>query len=117
MPFGAIVKALIRLARKVVEGVLSQLMQQLNVVQDQALAPMRQFVQAVAGGMWVGDGADAFVEEVSSLMIPGVGQVGDHITTLHKNLQNAVDVIDQADQQVNSKINGLADVFGGIYSG
>ncbi|NJN98933.1 MAG: hypothetical protein HC875_34995 [Anaerolineales bacterium] len=117
MPFGAIKRALIRFARKVVQGVLSQLMQQLNVVQDQALAPMRQFVQAVMGGIWVGDGANAFVEEVSSLMIPGVGQVADHITTMHKNLQNACDVIDQADEQVNSKINGLADVFGAIYSG
>jgi hypothetical protein len=117
MPFGAIVKALIRFARKVVQGVMSQLMQQLNIVQDQALAPMRQYVQAVMGGIWVGDGADAFVEEVSSLMIPGVGRVADNISILHRNLQHACDTIDQGDEQVNSLVNGLADVFGAIYSG
>jgi uncharacterized protein YukE len=117
MPFGAIKRALIRFARKVVQGVMSQLMQQLNIVQDQALAPMRQMVQAVLGGIWVGDGANAFVEEVSSLMIPGVGRVADNIGILHKNLQHACDVIDQADEQVNSKVNALADIFGGIYSG
>jgi uncharacterized protein YukE len=114
---GAIKKALIRLAMKVVQGILSQLMQQLNVVQEQALAPMRQMIQAVTGGVWVGDGANAFVEEVSSLMIPGVGRVADNIQMVHKNIQHAADVINQADQQVNGKIGGLADVFGSIYSG
>jgi hypothetical protein len=117
MPFGAIKKALLRLARAVVQGVMSQLMSQLNIVRESALAPMRLIVQQVMGGVWRGDGANAFVEEVSSLMIPGVGQVADHITIMHKNLQNAVDVIDQADQQANSKVNALADVFDAIYSG
>ncbi len=117
MPFGAIKKALIRLARQVVQGVLSQLMQQLNIVREAALAPMRMIVQQVVGGVWKGDGANAFVEEVSSLMIPGVGQVADHITIMHRNLQRAVDVIDRADQQVNTKVNSLADVFGAIYNG
>ena len=113
--FGAIKKALIRFARKVVEGIMSQLMQQFNIVQEQALSPMRLMVQQVMGGIWVGDGADAFVDEVSSLMIPGVGQVADHITIMHKNLQHACDVIDQADATVQGKVNGLADVFDGIY--
>jgi len=113
----SILKALIRLAMKVVQGVLSQLMQQLNIVQEQALAPMRQMIQQVTGGIWVGDGANAFVEEVSSLMIPGVGRVADNIQMIHKNVQHAADVIQQGDQQVNGKVNGLADIFGAIYSG
>jgi len=50
-------------------------------------------------------------------MIPGVGRVAEHITVMHKNIQHASDVIDQADASVNSKINGLADIFGAIYSG
>jgi uncharacterized protein YukE len=113
--FGAIKKALIRFARKVVQGILSQLMQQLNIVQEQALSPMRAIIQQVMGGVWVGDGANAFVDEVSSLMIPGVGRVADHITSMHKNIQHACDTIDQADAMVQGKINGLADIFGGIY--
>jgi len=112
----SIMKVLIRLAMKVVQSVLSQLTQQLNVVQEQAMAPMRQMIQAVMGGIWIGDGADAFVEEVSSLMIPGVGRVADNITMIHKNVQHAADVIQQADQQVSSKVNGLADIFGSIFN-
>lgn len=106
---------LLRFARQVVANVLSQLTQQLNIVQQQALAPMRMMIQQVTGGVWVGDGANAFVQEVSTLMIPGVGKVGENITIMQRNLNRAIEVMDQADQQVNNMVRGLADVFNGIY--
>jgi uncharacterized protein YukE len=92
---------LFRFVRKVVEGVLSQLMQQLNVVQELALAPMRAIIQQVVGGVWRGEGANAFVQEVSSMMIPGVGRVADTITTLNRNLNFAQNAIDRADEEVS----------------
>lgn len=113
--FGFVKKALMRLARKVLQGVLGQLAQQLNIVQDQALNPMRQMVQAVTDGIWVGEGANAFVEEVSSIMIPGVGQVAENITFMSSGIQFAMDVMDKADDAVNTKVNSLADVFDTIY--
>jgi len=105
-------KALLRLAKKVLEQVLSGLTQQFNVVQQQALAPMRAMIQAVTGGIWIGRGADAFVEEVSRLMIPGVGKVGDNITKLRKDLTNARDVMDKADSEVKNLVTSrLTDAF------
>ena len=92
---------LFRFARKLVEGILSQLMQQLNIVQELAMAPMRAMVQQVVGGVWRGEGANAFVQEVSSLMIPGVGRVADTITTLNRNVQFAQNAIDRADEEVS----------------
>src|SRR5690348_13759619 len=92
---------LFRFARKVVEGILQQLTQQLNVVQEQAMAPMRAMIQQVTGGVWRGEGANAFVQEVSSLMIPGVGRVASTITTLSSNIKHAQDVVDRADEEVN----------------
>lgn len=106
---------LIRIARQVLNTVLSQLSQQFDVVEDQALNPMRMIIQQVTNGVWVGQGANAFVEEVSSLMIPGVGQVGANINTIAGNLRFAVDVMDRADEQVNTMVNGLGDIFDGIY--
>ncbi len=106
---------LLRFARQVVQNILGQLMQQFNVVQEQALSPMRAMVQQVTGGVWIGEGANAFVEEVSSLMIPGVGKVGEHITTMQRNLNHAVETMDQADSQVTGLVNGLSDVFSNIY--
>ena len=107
--------ALIRMARRILQNVLSQLTQQLNVVRDQALSPMRMMVQQVMGGIWIGQGANAFVEEVSSLMIPGVGQVMSQISTTTRNINHAVEVIDEADKKVQGMANSLSDVFGRIY--
>lgn len=106
---------LFRFVRKVVEGILSQLMQQLNIVQELAMAPMRAMIQQVVGGVWRGEGANAFVQEVSSLMIPGVGRVADTITTLNRNLQFAQNAIDRADEEVSkivkSKIHETFQFF------
>lgn len=110
-----IMQILIRIARSVVQNVLSQLTKQLNVVQEQAYSPMQQMVQQVTGGIWVGKGADAFVEEVSSLMMPGVGRIGDGIGSYSKNIQNALDVMDRADEQVSGVARGIADIFGAIF--
>jgi hypothetical protein len=106
---------LLRFARQVVANVTSQLNQQFNVVEQAALAPLRAIVGQVTGGVWKGDGANKFVEEVSRMMIPGVGRVGTQIKTLNSNLQRAVTVMDQADAQVASLAKGLGDVFGGIF--
>ncbi len=113
--FGAMKQALIRMARAILQRVLGELAQVLNVVRDQALAPMRAMVQQVTGGIWIGEGANAFVEEVSSLMIPGVGKVMDQVSTMSTNLQRARDIIDQADQNVQGKAHSLGDLFGNIY--
>jgi uncharacterized protein YukE len=103
---------LMRFARAVFQNVISQFTQQLNVVQEQALAPMRSMIQEVTGGVWIGEGANAFVEEVSSLMIPGVGRVADHISTMSSNLQHANDCIDRADEEVDRLVKSrLFDAF------
>ena len=106
---------LIRMARAILQRVLSELMQVLNIVREQALAPMRMMVQQVTGGIGIGQGANAFVEEVSSLMIPGVGKVMDQVSTMSNNLRRAQEIIDQADQRSQSKAVSLGDVFGAIY--
>jgi len=104
--------ALLRLARRVVENVMSQLMQNLNVVEEQSLNPMRTMVQSVVDGIWTGNGANAFVDEVSNMMIPGVGQVMDNIQRTHDNISHAVNVIDRADEEVNQLIGSrLVDSF------
>ena len=106
---------LLRFARQVVQNILSQLTQQFNMIQEQAYSPMQAMVQQVMDGVWVGKGADAFVEEVSSLMMPGVGKIGEGISTYSKNIQNAMDVMDRADEQVSGIVNALGDIFDGIF--
>ena len=105
---------LLRFARAVVQSVMSQLMGQLNVVQEQALAPIRSIIQQVVGGMWIGEGANAFVEELSTIMIPGVGAVMQNISWLNTGLQRASDLITAADDECLPLVSEAADLFGSI---
>ncbi len=109
------ISLLLRFARLVVQNVLSQLTQQFNIIQEQAYSPMQAMVQQVTDGIWVGKGADAFVDEVSGLMMPGVGKIGDGINVFSKNISNAMDVMDRADDQVSGIVNALGDIFGSIF--
>ena len=107
---------LLRMARAIVHRVLAQLTQQLNVVRQQAYRPMRVMARQVAGGsIWRGKGADAFVEEVQSLLMPHTRHVANHITLFHRHLGHAVETIDRADKQVQKLATGLGDLFKGVY--
>lgn len=111
----SLMSRLLRFARKVVESVLNQLNQLLQTVMQEAMTPMNQMVQQVVSGVWVGKGADAFVEEVQSIMVPNVNQIANTITTMNGNLRRAIDVVDDADSKVRTAVNGLDDLFSGIF--
>ncbi|ABX05216.1 MAG TPA: hypothetical protein DEF47_15375 [Herpetosiphon sp.] len=105
---------LMRLARKVLDSVLQQLMQQFNVIQEQALAPIKQILGMV-DGVWRGNGATQFKDELLNLMTPEVTRIGTGITNYHKNLTKARDLIDRADSTarnlVNSKLRSIAKFY------
>jgi hypothetical protein len=105
---------LMRLARKVLESVLQQLMQQFNVIQEQALAPIKQII-ATSVEPWKGEGADAFREELTNLLSPQITRIGTGITNYHSNLNKARDLIDRADSTarnlVNSKLRSIAKFY------
>lgn len=102
----------ISLARQVLESVQSQFMAQLRRVEEAVMNPLRSVVQLVTGGIWIGKGADAFVNEVSSIFIPNVSTICNHITTTNNNVTYARDVIDQADQEVQRLVDSrLGDTF------
>ena len=103
---------LLRLARAVLENVLSQLTQQRNLVAEMALRPMNLMIQQVLGGIWIGHGADKFVEVVQQLMVPGVQVVETDISTMSRNLQFARERIERADEDVSRLIKGrVFDAF------
>lgn len=103
---------LIRMARAVVDNVLSQLLQQKNIVNEMVMRPMDAMIQQVLGGIWIGKGADAFVQEVRSVMIPGVRLTDTNIGTFSRNIQFARERIDRADQDVTRLVKGkLTSIF------
>ncbi len=108
-----IANVVLRIAKAVVNQVLSQLTQQLNAVQEQAMRPMDAMIQQVVGGIWIGRGADAFVQEVRSIMLPGVKSVHASLGTFSRNIKFAQDRIERADKDVSRLVKSrIFDAFG-----
>ena len=108
-----ITQSLLRMASDPVGGILSQLAQLVKEVDVGALNPIQAMVQQVTNGIWIGEGANAFIEEASNLMLPGIGQISDQIGIFSSNLRFARDRIERADEEVNRRVKTeLFDVFG-----
>lgn len=102
-------RILLAIARAVLERVLSDLLAQFNVVREQAHAPVQNIIQQVTGGIWRGKGADAFVDQLTSMIIPDIAKVSDTITVTRSNVARARDIIDQADERVSQLVKSRLD--------
>ncbi|MCB0194616.1 MAG: hypothetical protein KDJ65_21880 [Anaerolineae bacterium] len=109
---GFIKKMVMRLARKLLEGALSQLTKQFNVIDEQVLNPLNKIVEIVSGGAWIGEGANAFLDEINTLAIPDVTSIGNEIDFTKTLLIKAEDLIVQADDRVSQLVRSqLTDTF------
>jgi uncharacterized protein YukE len=107
----SVLSALLRFAEQVVQQVQQGFTQQMNIVSEQAYNPLQTLVQQTVKDSWRGVGADAFVEEVSSLHMPGVNSIMDQITAFQKNLANAGETMKRADQEAHQSVQALAETF------
>lgn len=112
----SLIGVLLRLARAVLDNVLSVLKGQLNVVQTMVQQPLKAIVGMAAGGtVWRGDGATKFVEMVNQQFLPLAQLGGTNIDQTGKQLQQAADMIWEADKKATQVVNNLAGLFSGIY--
>lgn len=103
------------IAQAVLDQVVGQIARQINIIEDQVESPIRSLMQPILAGAWVGDGADAFVDEVESRVFPQIAAIIGAATGFGGNIQQAVDMMTNADNQAKSIVNSLTDVFGGIF--
>lgn len=109
----------------VVDSVIGQIMSQVNVLSDQIESPFKAVIQQVTNGAWKGKGADSFVEEMNSLVLPMVAQLiaslagagggGGGGGGFIDGLNFARQVINEVDDAVNGIVNGLGDLFDSIF--
>jgi hypothetical protein len=87
-------------------------MQQFNIIEEEAVNPVQAMIEAVTSGIWRGQGANAFVEELSSIMIPGLTWILTGIQTRRDNVETAVTIVERADEQTSGMIGSrLTDAF------
>ena len=108
------INLILRIARSVVNSVMSIITSQVNLIQDAVTSPLRSMVQQVTGGIWKGDGAIRFVDEMNSEVIPQLVGIGSMNMGFGNAIKKALDFMDMADRQATSKANELVDIFSKI---
>ncbi|RRR68752.1 MAG: hypothetical protein EI684_17120 [Candidatus Viridilinea halotolerans] len=103
---------MIKLARAILQNVVREITAQRQSLIDDVTQPLNAIVQAVNSGVWRGNGADAFVQDLSSITIPGIGKIGDMIDKFTGDVNSAQEIIERADQQCEQMIRSqLYDAF------
>lgn len=111
----SILSKLLRFARAVVQSVVNIINQQINLVGDIVRRPIEMMIQQVVSGSWKGVGANKFVEEMQSLVLPSLSDLTQSFTRTSSNINKAMDILTNADKQASSVAGGLMDVFKGIF--
>jgi hypothetical protein len=111
MMFGGLFK----FVEDLVGNVINQIMKQINIIQDAVTAPLRGLVNEVMGGIWKGDGANRFVQEMLSEVVPMLVNIMGFGSNYANAISKAQNRMNQAINQATSKAQTLFDVFNSIF--
>lgn len=109
--FGGIFKLMF----DVVDGVINQIMSQVRVIEEAVTSPLRGLIGQVTGGIWKGDGADKFVQEMTQDVIPMLVNIMNVNQGYSSAIRRSVERMQQAEQQATHTAQTLLDIFGQIY--
>jgi uncharacterized protein YukE len=106
---------IIRIAKSIVRNLIKQITQQVNIIQTLVTYPIRAMISSVTGGIWKGNGADRFVAEMTSDIIPALTNIMDINTKFGGQIEKGLNLMEQAEQKAKGLAGQLFDVFSNIY--
>ena len=106
---------ILKLVYSAVNGVMGMINKLLNQITQEITSPLRVMIRNVTGGIWKGDGADRFVNEMNSMVIPGLLSLVGINTSFLGALKKSTEIFQSADKMATSKAKEMEDVFGNIF--
>lgn len=104
-------RRLLKIAKSVVQSVQNTVMQQLDIVRDNVQKQILQYVNQRVSSIWIGQGADAFVNVIQEDVLPRLSRVVEDVTDHSQRINNAVNIMDEADARVCSIVGNLRSKF------
>jgi len=96
-------------------GIISSILSQFNFIQDLVTTPLRGLVNQVMQGIWKGNGADKFVNEMTQDIIPMIASILTGTQNYANAIKKSQDHMLQGFQQASSIAQGLFDSFNSIF--
>lgn len=112
MGWSSIKKMLMRLARKVLEGVLGKLDVQKRLIQE-IMDRINSFFP-ILRDVWEGDDSLKFIERVEKRSIPKVAQLIAAVGGIHSSITRSMEIMDSADAKNAAAVQNVRDAFSKI---
>lgn len=113
--FGSIKKFLMKIARQILDDVISQIT---SLIQDQLVGmvqePIQMMIDQLGPDVWTGWGADAFMNDCTSLHLPETTGIQESCNTVIQRITRATEIMDGADTQARGLVDDLAGTFSSI---
>jgi len=106
---------LLRLARRVVESVVNEILAEVTKITDLMENVVEGYLKEIVNGAWEGEDADAFVAEVRSIITSQGLPLRDSLRDMTSMIQTADEIIEQADNQVQQIASDLGEKFGQVF--
>lgn len=103
----------IKLLKGATQEIMGKITSQINVMQD--LQDELTSSASILGEAWVGEDADAFVDELQTRVIPEIADLIAALSGLPGGIGNAMDIIDGADSASSSMWSNARSIFSSIF--
>ena len=107
---GQAARGLLNKAASSVEAVINALVRQQNALEQQVQRTIQAIIAQVVGGVWVGAGADAFVNELQTEFLPLSASLDSSIAQMIQSVRSAEEIVEEADKQASQ----VADIWGDL---
>jgi hypothetical protein len=98
-----------------ISGIVSSILQQFNFIQDLITAPLKQMISQVTGGIWKGEGANKFVDEMTNQVIPMLASILTGGQAFAGGIKKGMDHMNIGFNSANTMAQGLFDQFNNIF--
>lgn len=109
-------KVLLHIAKQVLRQVEQEIT---NLIQNQLIdmvqQPIQQMINSLGPDVWVGNGADSFSDECSSMHIPETEGIQESCNVVIDRVRRATEIMDDADNKAQSLADQMGGEFGAIY--
>jgi hypothetical protein len=106
-----ILNAILSFVRDQVDNLLNQANKEVDRLQDEVTGGIRNALNPLENGMWTGQGAQKFYEEMRSVVFPEIAAIATGGIDFIGAFQSAAGIIEQADEAISGIISSVVDSF------
>ncbi|MBK8135163.1 MAG: hypothetical protein IPK52_04895 [Chloroflexi bacterium] len=97
--------------RSQVDNLLGQATKEIDRLGDEVAGGLRNALNPLQNGMWTGQGAEKFYEEMTSVVFPEIAAIATGGIDFIGAFPGAANIIEQADEAISGIVNSVVDMF------